>query len=356
MFHKILVPLDGSPLAEKALPYAVDLATRLNAQLLLLSVVKMNVMVHNSENYSLPSLIKSETLIMPHAELDFSDVTTALDYLADVKTTITDKALANFLPMERVGTLLAYDRPVSAIPEIARQEGADLIVMTTHGRGGLMRLVWGSTTVTVVRNATMPVIVMRPDEKHFTQSLEQSLNVEETALFHRPIVVTLDGTTCAEEALPPAVQMATALNTRLTMLRVVPDSQELDPAYLVATYGLAYTNEVHQANLEHRQELALYLSRLQHKISEQGVNCAGVLSHGDPEKKIIEYAERLPAEMLVMSTHAANNLTQFWQGSMATEVLQHTSLPIMLINSRLYEVTSLTDNLQPVSSNNLVLN
>jgi nucleotide-binding universal stress UspA family protein len=137
---KILVPLDGSMLAEAALPTAVGLASKYGATISLL---------RGAEAFALPG---ADTV-----EAQVTAVREAEDYLAAVVRRLADKGIG------RVETHVWYGPAAAAIVEAAAVQKADLIVMSTHGRSGLGRLVLGSVTESVVRGTTVPILIVRAD-------------------------------------------------------------------------------------------------------------------------------------------------------------------------------------------------
>lgn len=138
-FKKVLVPLDGSALAEGALPRAVGLAKD-GAQLIL---------VRAAEAHPLPT--------SDSAEAQVKVVREAEDYLARVKARLEDAGIT------RVETSVWYGPPADAIVEAARFRGADLIVMSSHGRSGLGRLVLGSVAESVLRGTKTAILLVREE-------------------------------------------------------------------------------------------------------------------------------------------------------------------------------------------------
>ena len=136
----ILVPLDGSVVAEAALSPAVDLARDAGARLVLLRA---------AEARSLP--------MADPVEAQVSVMWDAQEYLAAAR------ARAEMAGVADVEVSAWYGPPVQAIVEAARSRDVDLIVMSSHGRSGMARLVMGSVTETVLRATTVPVLVIRPD-------------------------------------------------------------------------------------------------------------------------------------------------------------------------------------------------
>ena len=139
--QKILVPLDGSALAEAALPKAREMATASGAKLLL---------VRAAEAHRLPGVDPTEAQIKVVSEAE--------DYLAQVG----DRLAA--VGVKDVETSVWYGPAVSAIVEAARLNKVDLIAMTTHGRSGLGRLILGSVAESVLRGTTTPILLIRVAE------------------------------------------------------------------------------------------------------------------------------------------------------------------------------------------------
>jgi nucleotide-binding universal stress UspA family protein len=139
---RILCAIDFSPTAERALEYAVFLAERFQADLIALHV------------FQLPASALPEGVLEPLAELEQGLEQRLLERLQEF--------MAPRVPAgQRVTPLVAEGLPYHEIAEIARQRGADLLVMGTHGRTGLSHLLLGSVAERVVRSATMPVVTVR---------------------------------------------------------------------------------------------------------------------------------------------------------------------------------------------------
>jgi nucleotide-binding universal stress UspA family protein len=142
MIRKILIPLDGSALAQKALPYAEELAHRFEAELLLARVIQSTPVV---VEYGVPAYELDFTQLYKEAEL----------YLDSIKGELRER----HIPAQ---TLVLGDRPVAeGIIDLARDKEIDLIVMSTHGRSGLSRWVFGSVASKVLEHAPCPVYLVR---------------------------------------------------------------------------------------------------------------------------------------------------------------------------------------------------
>ena len=137
----ILVPLDGSPLAEGALPKALELAEISGARLLLLRAVQAR---------SLPGMDPTDAQVKVVEEAE--------EHLARVGDRLAD------LGFKKVERSVWYGSAPYAIVEAARLYKVDLIVMTTHGRSGLGRLILGSVAESVLRGTTTPILLLRAAE------------------------------------------------------------------------------------------------------------------------------------------------------------------------------------------------
>jgi nucleotide-binding universal stress UspA family protein len=146
MYKRVLVPLDGSPLAEGIIPFIVQIAGPLDLEIVLLRVLQPIP----------PEVIEgARHVVLEDIPGRFEEART---YLAGV----AQRLLLNGI---RVGTDVRRGEPVTEIVSGARESGADLIAMTTHGRSGLGRLLFGSVAEAVLRQTEIPVFLMRLTER-----------------------------------------------------------------------------------------------------------------------------------------------------------------------------------------------
>jgi nucleotide-binding universal stress UspA family protein len=145
MYKRALVPLDGSSVAESIIPFILDIAGPLDMEVVLLRVVE-----------PIPPMVLEGSR---HIEVEDVEArqTDAEEYLAPIVVELQNKGV-------RVESRVRRGNPIDQIVAAAREMGADLIAMSTHGRGGLGRLVFGSVAQAVLRRADMPVLLMRATE------------------------------------------------------------------------------------------------------------------------------------------------------------------------------------------------
>jgi nucleotide-binding universal stress UspA family protein len=147
MYERVLVPLDGSEIAEAILPFAEKLAGPVDAEAMLVRVVEP---LSAGEAFAAAGVVAPDTLFLRQLE--------AKEYLARVERRLASKGI-------RVRTDLRSGTPAAEIVAAATSWGADLIAMATHGRGGVGRLLFGSVAEAVLRAAPVPVLMIRTTAK-----------------------------------------------------------------------------------------------------------------------------------------------------------------------------------------------
>jgi nucleotide-binding universal stress UspA family protein len=344
MFHKIIVPLDGSPLSEMALPYAVNLARLSNADLVLMRVLTEHpkgVNVHYKTDHEIPTpavanieiepsifgVIRTETVnVVETVRMPSEDFDEVESYLINLKKTLV---AVTDLKIWQVRTLVIADYTPEEIAHVAETQGADLIVVSTHGRTGFAKLLMGSVATKILQHSNIPVILVRPKNFGEAYSLTEMLRaVTDPVSGDKRVVLALDGTVEAEKAIKPAVELAKLLGATVYLLRVV---QLVVPAdYALQYYGYVYTPEKELDKL--RNTAYHYLEAVQARIAEQGVSCVKVVREGNPVDEIARWACETHSTFLVMASHARGRVGQFLLGSVADSVLHQSYMPVMLVH------------------------
>lgn len=155
MFKRLLVPLDGSPFALQALPYATEVAQRFDAEVILVQVIKPATFVIAAGAPGGVSPAASEIAVQAAREADKRNAAQAKRYLSDKVRAMKSQHV------ESSYQVLVGDTARSII-EFSEKENVDLVVMTTHGKSGLKRAVMGSIADAVIRQSGKPVLVVRP--------------------------------------------------------------------------------------------------------------------------------------------------------------------------------------------------
>ena len=230
MYRTILVPLDGSPFSEQALPLATRLAQAVGARLILLEATRCM-------GEPGPQTNTLQARMTDHAR----------QYLGLIADRLAATGLA-------VDVAVRNAAPEEAIPTAADDLNADLIVMATHGRSGLGRMVHGSVAEAVVTSCSVPVLLMRVAKK--------PRGAPEPA--EHVVLVALDGTPFAEAALPHAVALAQAMDGVVRLVRVIvptgPVSQRYvdEPDVVLEMVKQDQSEAQHQAAGHHRGDEKTY--------------------------------------------------------------------------------------------------
>jgi len=304
MFRKILVPLDGSPLAETALQHAKQLATPGTTELILVNVIE-------TYRYSFSSMEMVLVDTLSHIRRSMESYMNAQ----------RDRLAAQHYTVQ---THVIDGDAATGILDIAAATEADLIVMTTHGRSGVDRWILGSVAERVIHNATLPVWLVR--ENTPIVPLEK---IER-------ILVTLDGSAMAENALEPARQLAQQSGAELLLLRVVPQLDDVNPRMIFATQSSAqqaletWHSHAEQYLAQVAQEVA---QEVEQKVASTGVTIRTRVKSGMPPQATLDAINTENINCIVMATHARLGVDRLLHGSVAAQVLQDCARPMLLIHA-----------------------
>jgi nucleotide-binding universal stress UspA family protein len=287
MLRTLLVPLDGSVLAEQALPYASGLACAAGARLLLVRA----------------------TLAHPVAGVDEADARAATVERAEVELGgVAERLKHEGLAVEPV---VYYAEAADAILEAARERQADLIVMSTLGRTGLGRWIYGSVANRVLQRAEVPLLLV-------PASGDRAWAAEGP----RCILVPLDGSTLAEEALAPAQSLADLGHADLLLVRVVEPVAPIEPhgGYLPPLHDESELNTARQ-----------YLEHVASMLRSGGRSVSVQVVEGSPAAQISAVARERQVDLIAMATHGRGSVAQLVMGSVAAEVLRQASSPLLVV-------------------------
>lgn len=299
MFKIIMAPTDGSDTERPALDVAVTLAQRFDAELRLVRVETPPVVV---DPRSGPGVLQQteETLLEARRAREKK-----LEELAD-------EIRKRGAP--RVISSLESSRVEPGLRDYAHRHGVDLIVMSSHCRGGLKRINLGSVTDYLIRNTDIPTLIVKPTHS--------AASGKGNGPFER-IAVTLDGSALAEQILLPVGALIRGSNASVSLVKVLrpatySPTQLMDP-------GLPSLDDA-EAEAEAYFELAARL--LDDKTSVTGK----VLISDDVLTAILEYCERSKADLLAIGTHGIGGIKRLVFGSIADEMTRRAPISVLVFH------------------------
>jgi nucleotide-binding universal stress UspA family protein len=195
--------------------------------------------------------------------------------------------------------------------DTAEAQNVDLIIMSTHGHGGLARWWLGSVTEKVLRATTRPILIVSSDRLP-TRTL-----------------VTLDGSAAAEAALEPARYMAQRLGTPLYLLRVLEplETAEADTD-LPANEVAALHDQVEEARQE---EAAVYLDSLKSRFAAEGVEVETAVVSGPPASTILNFVKEEKIDLIVMGSHGQSAQARWAYGSVTEKVIHAAGQAVLVV-------------------------
>ena len=279
----ILVPLDGSPLAEQALSHACRLARIAKAKLLLVRAVA--------------PVVDPDAGVISRSSVQHAEV-----YLNTIREHLQTDGFA-------VEAVSLFSNPVPGILRVAKTHEASIIVMSTHSRTGLRRMVLGSVTEQVVQESQVPVLVISGDSP--------SIAVGDR---YRRILVPLDGSRFAEAALDTIKELSVNDGAEIVLLRSVqpPASGSLQ------NRGLSPDLDRHQGEARH------YLGQVAAGMLE-GHTYRALAPIEHPANAIHMAVTDLDIDLIVIATHTRRGRVRFSPTSVAGQVLQDTGTPVLIV-------------------------
>ncbi|MBX3051444.1 MAG: universal stress protein [Caldilineaceae bacterium] len=297
MKRKILVPLDGSPFAERVLAFVRHLAPPKTSELLLVHVSQP------SSYYAVPVPDMLHTVDITHWQEQ------AANYLKRIQEEWQAEGY-------EVTSVLSEGDIASNICDVADAQGADLIAMTTHGRSGIEKWVLGSVADRVVRTASQPVFLVRPQaEQTPSKPIER-------------ILVPLDGSRLAEQALPAAVELAQANGSEVWLLQSVEF-----PEYWGEEYAGMHSLPSMLSTEEQEEEARQYLLQVGKGLSNSKISAQIFVTTGHAASAISDVVADNEIDLIVMSTHGRSGLSRWVFGSVAEKVVRLAECPVLLIRS-----------------------
>ncbi len=295
MFNKILLPLDGSQLAETAIPVAASLAKTLDSPVVLLHIIEQNApeTVHHERHLTQPDEAKA--------------------YLQNLAQ--------QYFPEEVKTDWHVHNAEVKDVPASIVQHAGEfspgLIVMCAHGKSGIRDLLFGGIAQQVIAQDATPLLLLQP------------MTSERKPFELRRILIPLDSESLHDDSLPFATGLAKVYGAELHLLCVIPTLSTLHDEE--AATGNVLPTTTH-ALLDMQEEHARdHMQEHMNELFRSGFRTAAEIARGDPAQTIVSVAERIHANLIILSTHRHAGMGAFWARSVAPNVARRTRIPILLI-------------------------
>jgi nucleotide-binding universal stress UspA family protein len=308
----ILVPLDGSRLAEQVLPHVEVLAPLLGASVCLLHVVPTSAHITMVGD----SILGFFGVDEPPERYDQRERRVWEIERQRAESYLEPRAARLRAAGLDVAIAVRLGQPAETIVEAAKHWHANFIAMATHGASGLRRWALGSVADKVVQASTTPVLVVR--------------GAEGAREVPKRILVPLDGSQLAKQALPIAGNLALHGPAELILLRAVmpaelwPEFRPFDPT--ISQPELSAANPYDQA--------AHDLEACAANLRREQIAASTIVAVGHAAEAIVDEAARREADLIVMATHGYGGLKRWALGSIADKVLHATTTPLMLVRVR----------------------
>lgn len=298
MYTNILVPLDTSSTAEQVLPYLRHLVSA-QTTIHLVCVVEPHLYAYAMAAQERVVQDKLQAVIKNDME----------QYIVQIQTQLQQEGY-------QVKNWLTAGDAAQTIADVATKINADLIAMTTHGRTGLARWALGSVADRVIHIAQQPIFLVRNRE-----TLPPNYEINQ-------ILVPLDGSPIAEEALADAQTLATEVGASLHIVRILEPLSDWQKEVL-AEQG--YQEET--LNTERRAEASTYLQLIGERLKAAHITTTCELFSGQASEAILHILSRVPIDLVVMSTHGLSGYSRWVYGSVAGKVLHSAPCPLLLRRS-----------------------
>ena len=321
--RQILVPLDGSDLAERALPLAEQLAGRAGAELILarapLARVFAGMDAIDAEETDAIALVEAEAYLRDHCtRLEQRGLRCRI--ATPVATGEADgvdvgQVVRPTLPFRQLAAV--YREAAEAIAREAEARSVDLILMATHGRSGLRRWVYGSVAMDLLRRASIPLLLVRSGA---VATLPEGAPLR--------IMVPLDGSAFGESALDVSVAVARLLGGSLVLVQAVPELQRSTIGLLLGPLG---GDRTEHAALHAAADS--YLEDVRQSLEARGVSAEAHVLEGDPVPAILDAMQDRSCALVAVATHGRTGLARLAAGSVAEAIMTTAPSPVLVVHT-----------------------
>lgn len=312
--HKVLIPLDGSEFSRQILPHIQAFLDPADNELILLRATE-----HAEGITGTPARPASAEFPLPvyeseHAAERAKHPIYASQVWENVMDTLEEELQADVLRLQDAGytvsVAIRFGDPGQAIVDFVESEAVDLVAMTTHGRTGLDRLIFGSVADRVLRNASVPIMLLRPFERPATMRTAGEVLADRLAEDQPArIAVATDGSPFVQTATTFAGDLARALNAEVTLLAAVHEDVGAVRAREILDEARALLKDLEPAPLS-------------------------VPLVGYADEVIIQHLAKTPADLLVIGAFGDRGATRFFIGSTAQRLVHHAPTSVLMVKGQ----------------------
>jgi nucleotide-binding universal stress UspA family protein len=298
MFNPILVPLDGSLLAECVLPHVVAIARAFDARVILLRVLEKNKANGTAQMFDMLNWQINKT----GAKL----------YLEKISARLQKFGL-------RIETAILEGLVAESITEYALSRGVKLVILSSHGRSGLSQ--WGISSITqkIIFSAPTSLLIIRAIQPAVSESIERQYN---------RIVVPLDGSRRAENVLPMVTLLARFHQSQIHIVHVV-ETPEMARQMPLTSEDVELSDRIVARN---REEAIRYLDQAHLHSSLDGIDVqTRLLTSDNAAAALHELAEQESIDMVALSAHGYSGNNKWPYGSMVNNFILYSKVPLLIV-------------------------
>lgn len=295
IIKNLLVPLDGSTLAESVLPVVSRLAKKISVSVTLIHIIEVDApdTIHGQRHLTSPSEAEQYLKSIASSEI-FNGI--------EVNLHVHDTSVKNVS---------------QSISEHSKELNQDLVIMCTHGSGGLHDFLFGSIAQQVISLGNTPVLIMNPSNKNLNSAKFENF------------LIPLDGNAEHEQALEYSSILARMCKAKIHLLMAVPQfgtmSGELTPANRLLPGTTSKMLDMIESDAKE------YLDNIKEQLENTGLKVTSSASRNDPAAAIAETAKKINADLIILGTHGKKGAEAFWEGSVSPKVSKSSKIPLLLV-------------------------
>jgi nucleotide-binding universal stress UspA family protein len=305
MFDPILVPLDGSQLAECVLPHSIAIARSFSAEIYLLRMLEKSQASAPAQLFDLLNwqIHKTEAIL----------------YLTKIKALFRESSL-------RAKTIVLEGLVAEGISDYAQNQGIKLIILSSHGRSGLTQ--WGISSITqkVILSAQTSLLIVRAHPQD-----TRTGGLSSAPSFYQRILVPLDGSQRAENVLPIVKQLAQFYNSQIHLVQVI-QTPEMPRQMPLTPEDINLSNQVVARN---REEAGHYLEQVKSRSYLDGISVQTHLITSDNAAIALhQLEEQENIDLVALSAHGYSGNHQWPYGSMVNNFILYSKVSLLIIQDQ----------------------